>query len=277
MKPLNEVTLPEFIIFFILLAAIMMFAGIIGMILIPVLLIWGGYKLYKIFFKKPSTVSLIKIIDQIDSPFDDPQTFTQVYAEYLVDLWTTHPRMEIFSTLVNTAETLYASHNFIPLKPNAPETNDEILQARYRDQLIRGIETGLDAPRIIQIITIAFTDAFTELLRKLPPSSFTKDVTNQEPAVFTAPLYDVVRNPGQAVADMIQAFQTSEVQELKLFAPLREQLNRNLYEASGLKAPAPQGKLVHPYEYKAAPKEIVAAYLGYTPLQDIFEVQVPFP
>jgi hypothetical protein len=87
----------------------------------------------------------------------------------------------------------------------------------------------------------------------------------------------MVRSPGQAVADVIKPFHAPAVTEFKLFEPLRNQLNRNLYEASGQHAPAPEHKLVHPYEYKGTAEEIVKAYLGYTPLQYLFDTEVPLP
>ena len=87
----------------------------------------------------------------------------------------------------------------------------------------------------------------------------------------------MVRTPGQAVADLIRPFHAPEIAALKLFSGLRAQLNRNLYEASGQRHPAPAEKLVHPYEHPGPPKEIVKAYLGYTPLQYVFDLKTPFP
>ncbi len=87
----------------------------------------------------------------------------------------------------------------------------------------------------------------------------------------------MVRTPKQAVADMIVPFHAPEVVRAKLFRGLRDQLNRNLYEASGQHDPAPAHKLVHPYEHPGTAHQVVKAYLGYTPLQYLFDVEVPFP
>ena len=87
----------------------------------------------------------------------------------------------------------------------------------------------------------------------------------------------MVRTPKQAVADMIVPFHAPQVVRAKLFRGLRDQLNRNLYEASGQHDPAPAHKLVHPYEHDGTAHQVVKAYLGYTPLQYLFNVEVPFP
>ena len=87
----------------------------------------------------------------------------------------------------------------------------------------------------------------------------------------------MIRNPGQAIADLIRPFHSPQVTGYRLFEGLRNQLNRNLYEASGVRDGAPVHKLVHPYEHPGTAREIVKAYLGYTPLQYLFDVEVPFP
>lgn len=244
--------------------------------LIPTLGILGIFKIAK-RIPKPSTQFLTYRLDHIGDPFPDTDIFVSDYTKYLLETWSKTPRKDLFRILVRTAGTLYTTHNFVPLKPDTPQENDAILQGRYRDQLIRGIETGLDAPHILAVIQTAFTESYTELLRKLPPSSFTEDITNESMPMFTVPLYDMVRNPGQTVADVIKPFQSKEIQQRKLFSGLREQLNRNLYEASGVDCPAPEKKLIHPWQYEGSAGDIVKAYLGYTPLQYIFDQHVPFP
>ena len=260
----------------IAIAFVMFFAGFVIMFLVPTLGIIGALKIHR-RIARPSTKILTDRLDEIIDPFPDTDMFVRDYTKYLLETWTKTPRKDLFRILVRTAGTLYTTHNFVPLKPDAPQANDAILQGRYRDQLIRGIETALDAPRILSIIQNAFTEAFTELLRKLPASSFTNDISNEKIPMFTVPLYDMMRNPGQTVADIIKPFQSLDIQQRKLFAGLREQLNRNLYETSGQKAPAPEHKLIHPYDYQGTPRETVTAYLGYTPLQYIFDQHVPFP
>lgn len=87
----------------------------------------------------------------------------------------------------------------------------------------------------------------------------------------------MVRNPKQAVADLIVPFHAPDALHYKLFQGLRDQLNRNLYEASGQRDGAPASKLIHPYEHPGTPQQVIKAYLGYTPLQYLFDVDVPFP
>jgi len=258
---------------------LLFFAAFVVMFFLPALGLFGIFKAHKkLANRKPSTQFLSNRLADIGDPFPDTDTFVRDYTRFLLDSWSKTPRKDLFRILVRTAGTLYATHNFVPLRPEDPRINDAILQGRYRDQLMRGIETALDAPRIIDAIRQTFTDAFTELLRKTHSSAFVEDITKDEPApMFTVPLYDMIRNPGQTVADIIKPFQSPEIQQRRLFTALREQLNRNLYEASGVDAPAPERRLVHPWQYEGTPCEIVKAYLGYTPLQYIFDQQVPFP
>lgn len=145
------------------------------------------------------------------------------------------------------------------------DARDPILHARYRDQLKAEIERRKIEPLIRDIEQRTIEGARAEI--KIP---------NTEPSPFTVPVYDRMKDAGQTVAQVIKHFQSDAVQQLRVFPEIREQLNRNVYEASGLKYPS-DGKLINPWEYKGRPKDIVKAYLGYTPMQYWFDEPVPFP
>jgi len=137
------------------------------------------------------------------------------------------------------------------------------------------------AAQILSLIHATLCDSFSELVKKLPAAALTTREAlrrnDEPPPLFTAALIDMVRSPKQTVTDLILPFQAPEIASRKLFRGLREQLNRNLYEASGQHDPAPAHKLVRPYEHPGSPQEVVKAYLGRTPLQYLFDVEVPFP
>lgn len=145
------------------------------------------------------------------------------------------------------------------------DSRDPILHARYRDQLKGEIERRKVEPLIRDIEHRTVEGARAEIrVPRTPPSP------------FTIPVHDRLKDTGQTVAQVIKYFQSDEVQQYRVFPEIREQLNRNVYEASGLKYPS-DGKLINPWEYKGRPKDIVKAYLGYTPMQHWFDERVPFP
>lgn len=145
------------------------------------------------------------------------------------------------------------------------DSRDRIFHARYRDQLKSEIERKKIEHIIREVEERTVNSARAEL--KIPDTL---------PSPFTVPMYDRLKDCGQTVAQVIKHFQAEDVHRLKLFPEIREQLNRNVYEASGLKYPS-DGKLINPWEYKGRAKDIVKAYLGYTPLQYWFDEKVPFP
>lgn len=270
-----------FIILLPLLFYLVLFFLIISAFLyVPFLAVRGAIRGMRRYANRAEpTARLRGRLEEIVDPFPSIRDFKVDHQKRLTAASKGRvPIGDVLNGLVTTAGTLYQSHGFDPLAPAAPASFDPIMQARYRDELIAGLKTADDAPRILSIIHGALVAASSELVRKLPSSSFGKDGDDvaRDP-LFKVPLVDMVRNPGQAVADLIRPFHDPGVEAFKLFRPLREQLNRNLYEASGQRAPAPEHKLIRPYEHQGSPHEIVKAYLGYTPLQYLFDIEVPFP
>lgn len=255
------------------------------MLCIFVLPVYGVYRagraLCRLAPPPEPTPSLLKRLEDIPEPFPSPEAFMVAHGDFLLAAWGKKvPTRTLYNALVRTTGTLFAAEQFLPLVPPPPEPH-RIARGRYRDEIISGIRTAQDAPQILSLINTTFTSAYTELLRKLPPSCFTTPellrARSEPQPLFSVKLAEMVRNPGEAVADVIKPFHDPEVTAFKLFEPLRYQLNRNLYEASGQHAPAPEHKLIRPYEYKGTAAEMVKAYLGYTPLQYLFDVEVPLP
>jgi hypothetical protein len=265
----------------ILLYIALIFLVFSAIIFVPFLVVRGIIRGMRRAANRPvPTTRLRDRLEEIVDPFPSTQEFKVDHQKMLLAASSGKtPIPDVLHCLVNTAGTLYQAHGFDPLAPAPPDASDAITQGRYRDELIAGLKTADDAPRILSVIHGALVTAFGELVRKLPASSLTSRDSGASPSepLFKVPLVDMVRKPGQAVADIIRPFHDPDVEAFKLFRPLREQLNRNLYEASGQRSPAPEHKLIPPYEHQGSPHEIVKAYLGYTPLQYIFDVEVPFP
>ena len=245
----------------------LLFFMISAIIYVPFYVIRGAVRGARRIASRPEPTSRLRgRLEEIVDPFPTTETFkTDFESKFIAACGGRVPLPAILSCLVTTATCLYQDQGLDPLAPPSPSGIDPITRARYRDEIIAGLKTAGEAPRILATIQRAFLAAFAELARKLPASSLAaRDAASPsaEP-LFTIALADMVRNPGQAVADMIRPFHEPSVESFKLFRALREQLNRNLYEASGQRSPAPEHKLVHPCDHPGSPKEIVKAYLGY--------------
>ena len=226
-----------------------------------------------------STRQLERRFEEIKDPFPDRDEFEKTQSTRFEEAWSSkRPIAVVFERIVRTAGALYAAEGLDALTP-APASSTPIGRGRYRDELVTGIRTGAKAPRILEIIDRAFLEAFTEFARKLPQSSVARPGASNDrgATLFHVPIVDMIRNPGQAVADLIRPFHNPAATGYRLFQGLRDQLNRNFYEASGVRDSAHAHKLIPPHEHTGQPREIVRAYLGYTPLQYLFDVEVPFP
>lgn len=262
---------------------LIMFLVISSFIFIPFFAIRGTVRGVRRLANRPApTDHLRRQLDDFSDAFPTTDAFARDHLAKLLAAWNDKlPLSPLFNRLIQIASTLYAANGFDPLAPPSPLAPDAIGMGRYRDEILSGLRTANDASRILAIIHATLCASFSELVRKLPSSSLaTCDAINtiDEPQpLFRVSLLDMVRNPKQTVADLILPFQAPDVAAYKLFRGLREQLSRNLYEASGQHDPAPAHKLIHPYEHSGTPQQVVKAYLGYTPLQYLFDVDVPFP
>ncbi len=260
-----------------------MFLVISGLIFIPFLTIRGTIQGVRRLANRPQpTRRLRQQLDEIPPPFPTTAEFERSHAERLLTAWIDKvPLRPVFDRMMRIAGALYQAEGFDPLAPPPPLSAEPIGLGRYRDEVISGLRTARDAPRILSTIHATLGASFGELARKLPSSSLTNGDALQsaeEPqSLFKVALVDMVRNPKQAVADLIVPFHAPDAVHYKLFQGLRDQLNRNLYEASGQRDGAPLNKLIHPYDHPGTPQQVIKAYLGYTPLQYLFDVDVPFP
>jgi Type IV secretion-system coupling protein DNA-binding domain len=212
--------------------------------------------------------------------FPDPEKFVDAYIDRLVDaIRDDLPAYHVYLTMVHIADALYRSENLgNPLPPFVGA--NAIEEGRYRDQLIAHQRKTADAPRTLEVFNTALGKCFLDFIAALPtmakatPEEFAKG--DQADAFATFPLVDVVPEPGAAVGSLVYPFFSEAVDELGLFTPLRNTLDRNFHEASATARRGAGGGLIPPDEYKGTAREIVSAYLGGTPLEDLFDAPIPF-
>ncbi len=84
-------------------------------------------------------------------------------------------------------------------------------------------------------------------------------------------LIDTIDVP-QAIEEMSAPFMLPYLKQIGLFSRLRDQLTQNQLEASKNNPK----KLISAHEYGGTPSETVHAYLKDTPLEEIFNVRIPF-
>ena len=173
--------------------------------------------------RPPPTEVLRQRLDDFSDAFPSTDAFARDHLEQLLSAWNDKlPQSQLFNRLVRTASALYASNGFDPLAPPFPLAPDAISMGRYRDEIIAGLRTASDASRILATIHATLLASFSELVKKLPPTSLThRDelARGDAPApLFRASLPDMVRNPKQAVADLIVPFHSAQVASYKLFS-----------------------------------------------------------
>ena len=93
-----------------------------------------------------------------------------------------------------------------------------------------------------------------------------------------AALHDVIQNVGQVVEDFVFVCSRDAINS-KLLVDLRDQLDRNMHELSGVpytEEHKGSNELILPHEHKGHSGEVVSDYLKHTPLRGIFDSRVPF-
>jgi hypothetical protein len=133
-----------------------------------------------------------------------------------------------------------------------------------------------DAPKTLAILTDVLTQSLAALRDHLPQTALQsrqdlQAAADDRLAPLTVPLLDAAANIPLAVEDVALPYFADEVRGLDLFRGLKEQLDRNTRAAS-----ENSNSVVRPPEYKGTSREIVDAYLHDTPLQGLFDCQLPF-
>jgi hypothetical protein len=263
-------------VFLVLAAAVLVVVG--GMFLLPVVLILGIAKGVHWYVNRPvPTGELYAAAQQraVTANFPDPEKFLDAFLDRFLDaIRDALPAYSVYLRMAHITKALYAQeHLDNPLPPLA--ATNAIEEGRYRDQLIAHQRKTADAPHTLEVFNATLGRCYLDLIAALPPMAMTTPdefsrCEDIDPFA-TFPLLDVLPEPGVAVNRVIYPFVDEDVEQLELFGPIRRQLDRNFDAVT-----AATGKPVTPDQHPGTPGEIVAAYLGNTPLQDLFDVPIPF-
>ncbi|HEX8167161.1 MAG TPA: hypothetical protein VF601_15435 [Beijerinckiaceae bacterium] len=163
-----------FFLFTLGLPLLLLFLMMLCFFVLPVYGVYrAGRALYRLAPAPEPTPALLKRLEEIPEPFPSPERFMEAHGEFLLAAWGKKaPTRPLFEGLVRTAGALFAAEQFLPLVP-PPSDPHPIARGRYRDEIMSGLRTAQSAPQILDVIHNTFAEAYTELLRKLPPSSFT--------------------------------------------------------------------------------------------------------
>lgn len=177
------------------------------------------------------------------------------------------PAYPIVLALIQATGALYKAERLGSPVPPMP-TAGTIEDGRYRDELLASQRKSMDPAATLAAFSGAIAEVQGKFFDQLPPMARVKPevfaLANQKQP-FSFPLIDLLDNPAKIVTDLITPFYGEQAREIGLFSLLRRQIDANVEE---------QGCL--PEEYKGKPKEMVRAYLKNTPLEALFEADVPF-
>jgi hypothetical protein len=244
-----------------------------------------GYLGYRAYLEHPSTRlrrlqnkasalydSIIRTQeDAAITTFADFDTFSSRYLPKL----NTAPNSGVVQVLFTACRQLYEDEQFAEPPPRIPQPCTNLDWARYVDTLSRLAAKlpNKNAPRVFFDATLDSLRVFHDALPRI-----TLDATANT-APYAAVASSIIENAASVVEQMILPFYSEEATESGLFARLREQLDRNLHEMSGIPY-APEyyhsPKLIMPVKHKSTPLEIINGYLRHTPLRQLFDARMPF-
>jgi hypothetical protein len=272
---------------FVVLIVLVLFAGfaiVAGFfIAIPVLIVLAIAKGAHWYATRPTPTDQIQALTEqrtISANFPVPEEFIRAHLRRLRDAFDEdYPAFPVFVAMAEISDALYRYEDLNNPLPPMPSGNT-IEEGRYRDRLMAQQRKTMDAPHTLETFNATLGRCYLDFIAGLPPiakstpAEFDADDTTEPFATF--PLIDVLPDASKMVMALALPMFREDVEQLGLFAGLRKQIDRNFHAASGLDYPAPSQKLVMPDKHKGTPRETVAAYLGNTPFEPLFDAPIPF-
>jgi hypothetical protein len=145
---------------------------------------------------------------------------------------------------------------------------------KYRDDGLRTRAKVASAGKTLGTLRGSLGAAFLILTKHLPTLALDSGDTDGDTSVGqTIPLIELLPNIGKAIEEMLLPMIAPEIIQGGLFRKLRSQLEHNqarINEHSRSKTS------ISPADFNGDAQETVRAYLGATPLEQIFYAQIPF-
>src|SRR5262249_45087262 len=143
--------------------------------------------------------------------------FAEAFARRLIEAWRPSlPKRDVFERMIEIAETLYDAEGLNNPLPPVPIASP-IEEGRYRDRLLAHARKCADAPATLAAFSDALASSLSAFRDALPPLALAtpeKLLKDDETALATAPLIDLVPKVGQTVWDVAIAFYTDQIAEL---------------------------------------------------------------
>ena len=232
------------------------------------LVIWGVYR----YVNSPSQLEerakaqaqelYKKALELLGTPMSKEEFGKAVYNRL------PHMNEAIVNELLYVVLSVYDIENFTVVPPPPPVCNS-IEGARYRDEM-SALLARMSSPHTAQIAAEALAVGFTRFVNELPALPEKGDLA-------TIPLAQMVPNLPDLVETLALTFYGTDATRAGLFVRMREQLDRNLCELSGLPfthANRESPDLIMAKDYKG--DDPVWDYLKGTPLTDVFDAAIPF-
>ncbi len=177
----------------------------------------------------------------------------------------------LYDEMVQVVIDLFELENLVITRVAKPPAICNSLEgARYRDHLSDLIAKHNDIEANRQLAQRVIKRSFHDFLMQLPTFDGEEgDIVAEVPLSQTCDLRP-------AIADLYISFYLEDVRNTSCFRHLREVLNRNMCEASGLEPTATNARTeaISVTEYEG--EDPAYAYLKHTPLLRICEAQIPY-
>lgn len=236
----------------------------------------GGYVAYRWWHNDPTRLEKRerRLLDQLyeDAKRIRPDTLSQHdFCVAVLDRLPPRPK-ELTRAIVLAALELYDAEHFGGDIPPPPPVAKSLEGARWKDALsahiakVAHIASSKNAAEIIAVACHCF----------LGHTGALNEDDDEEEALFQVPIAHYLDDLNETVEDLVVAF-FGDVVDTGLFKELREQLERNIFEASGVpftRENRQSPKVLLPTQYKG--DNVAYAYLKNTPLLPLLDAHVPF-
>jgi hypothetical protein len=165
----------------------------------------------------------------------------------------------VVTQLVEIGTAIFRSENIASEVPPPPAICNSIQGARYRDMLARISQASIDPE-----MSHRATDLIAQSLGAIAERSPREDTDEHGQVETHIPIGYFITDLPDCVADVLIPYFGDK--DYGLFKPLKQTLEHNLNETG--KTP------IYPREYKD--DDVVEVYLRNTPLEELFDIEVPF-